>query len=119
MSDKFRALYERQLEILAAKDHNRVVDENYAPDAELRNFDSHVVGTEALKKFFEGYIAALGSIEVLSTDKYVEGSDSMLFEAHIQTAHGIAHVYDVFVLKNEKIWRHFGGVISFTPNPAS
>ena len=113
---KFREFYDRQLSFLAGQDIDGMLESQYNDDASLRNFDSYARGKAELKEFFKGYFAALGYVKVLSTDKFVEGDDSIFFEATVETAHGIAKVYDVFVMKNDKIWRHFGGVISFTPH---
>ncbi|MBK8026803.1 MAG: nuclear transport factor 2 family protein [Chloroflexi bacterium] len=119
MSDKFRALYDRQLAILADKDHVRLIDENYTEDAQLLSYTTHVSGAEALKEYFKGYIAQLGYLKLLSTDKYAEGDDSLMFEAHAETAGGIAHVYDVFIIRDGRISHHFTGLISFTPKAQS
>lgn len=115
MSEKFKALYDKQLEILAAKDHVRLIDEQYTPDAELVTFQNHVIGADALKEYFKGYIANLGYLKLLSTDKYAEGEDSLMFEATAETAGGVAKVYDVFTIRDGKISRHFSGLIGFTP----
>lgn len=120
MAEKYRPFYEKQLAILADKDHVRLIDEQYAPDAELLNIDHApaVVGSEALKRHFEGYIAQLGYIKLLSTDKYVESDDSLMFEATVETAGGIARVYDTFVMRDGRIWRHYSGLLGFTPKAA-
>lgn len=120
MAEKYRAFYEKQLAILAEKDHVRLIDEQYTPDAELLSIDHApaVVGSEALKRFFEGYIAQLGYLKLLSTDKYVESDDSVMFEATVETAGGIARVYDTFVMRDGRIWRHYSGLLGFTPKAA-
>ncbi|MCK6576607.1 MAG: nuclear transport factor 2 family protein [Anaerolineae bacterium] len=119
MSEKFRALYERQLAILAEKDHLRLIDENYTADAQLLNYTTHVVGADALKDYFKGYIEHLGYLKLLSTDKYAEGNDSLMFEAHVETAGGVAHVYDVFIIRDGRISHHFAGLLGFIPNSQS
>lgn len=116
MSDKFKALYDKQLEILATKDHVRLIDEQYTPDAQLLNYQYHIVGADALKEYFKGYIANLGYLKLLSTDKYAEGDDSLMFEATVETAGGVAKVYDVFIVRDGKISHHFSGLLGFTPN---
>lgn len=117
MSDKFRAFYDKQLAILAEMDTERLINEQYTPDAQLLNINHpHVVeGTVALKEHFKNYLGALGYIKLLSTDKYLESSDSLIFEATVETAGGIAKVYDTFVMRDGRIWRHFSGLLGFTP----
>jgi hypothetical protein len=117
MAEKFRAFYDKQLAILADKDHVRLIDEQYTPDAELLNINEPpaIVGSDALKAHFEAYIAHLGYLKVLSTDKYVESDDSVMFEATVETAGGVARVYDTFVMRDGRIWRHFSGLLGFTP----
>lgn len=119
MTYQFRDLYEHQLAVLAEKDHIRLIDENYTDDAELRTYDVHVVGADALKTYFQGYIANLGYLKLISTDKYVESSDAIMFEATMETARGIARVYDVFIVRDGKIARHFAGLLGFTPHAPS
>lgn len=117
MSDKFRAFYDKQLAILAEMDTERLIDEQYTADAELLNINHpHVVaGTAALKEHFKNYLGALGYIKLLSTDKYLESGDSLIFEATVETGGGIAKVYDIFVMRDGRIWRHFSGLLGFTP----
>ena len=114
---RYREVYERQLAFIAAKDVEGLIRTNYAEDAELLSFDYDIRGTDALIQYFTGYIDGLGYIKLLSTDKYTEGSDSVFFEATVETAGGIAQVIDVFVMRDGKIWRQFPGLRSFTPNP--
>lgn len=112
-----RAFYDRQVAFLEAGDVAGLIATQYAPDAVLLGFDLHVKGTEALLKHFTGYMAHLGSLKILSTDKFVETEDSIMFEATVQVAAGVARVYDVFILSNGKATRHFTGTLGFTPNP--
>lgn len=114
--NKFRDLYDRQVQYLTEKDAEGLIRNNYTPDAELLSFDVNIKGTDALIEYFIGYIAHLGYIKLLSTDKYTESDDSVFFEATVETAGGIARVYDVFVLRDGKIWRHYTGLLGFTPN---
>ena len=113
---KYRDFYDRQLAFIAAQDVEGLIHNQYTEDAELLNFSVHIVGRAALIEYFKGYLASLGYIKLLSTDKYTETEDSMFFESTVETAGGIAKVYDVFVLRDGKIWRHYPGLLSFTPN---
>lgn len=113
---KFKAFYDRQLEFLAAKDFDGLVENQYTEDGSLLNYDTYVKGRDAVREHFREYVAGLGYIKLISTDKYVEGDDSLMFEATVETAHGIARVYDVFVLRDGKISHHFAGLLGFTPN---
>jgi hypothetical protein len=117
MSEKYRAFYERQLALLAEKDHVRLIDEQYHPDAKLININlPHVIeGADALKDHFRDYLAQNGYIKLITTDKYIETDDSFMFEATAETANGIARVYDVFMMRDGRATHHFSGLISFTP----
>jgi hypothetical protein len=112
---KYRDFYFRQLDFLAKKDIEGLIHNQYTEDAELLNFDYYIKGAPALIEYFKNYIDTLGYIKLISTDKYVEGDDSVFFESTAETAGGIAQVYDVFVMRGGKIWRHFAGLRSFTP----
>ncbi len=113
---KFKAFYERQIEFLANNDAVGLIANQYTEDAELLSFTNHIVGAPALVEYFKGYIANLGYIKLISTDKYTEGDSSIFFEATVETAGGIARVYDVFVLRDGKIAHHFTGLLGFTPH---
>lgn len=114
-----RAFYDRQIAYLEANDVDGLIPNQYAPDAELVGFDGlHIKGTEALIAHFKEYIAHLGGLKVLSTDKFAEIDDAIMFEATVKVAAGTARVYDVFVFNAEgKTIRHFTGMLGFTPNP--
>jgi hypothetical protein len=113
--NKHMQLYERQIEYLQKPDVEALILNNYTEDAELLSFTNHIVGRAALIEYFKGYVANLGYIKLISTDKYTETDDSVFFEATVETAGGIAAVYDVFVLQNGKIRKHFTGLLSFKP----
>ena len=66
-----RAFYRRQIALLEAADIDGLMGQ-YQPDATLLNYDTCVTGTAALREFFVGYLAALGSIRLKSTDKFAE-----------------------------------------------
>jgi ketosteroid isomerase-like protein len=106
--------YQRQLKALAEKDIDTIVDQ-YQPDAQVIGFAFQVQGSEAIRKHFVAYVEQLGSLDLLSTDKWAETGDSIFFEATVNTAYGTARVYDVFVLRDGKATHHFTGLLSFTP----
>jgi hypothetical protein len=112
---KYRDFYNRQVDFLTRNDVEGLIKNQYTEDAELINFDYHIKGAPALVEYFKGYVAGLGYIKLLSTDKYTEGDDSVFFESTVETAGGTARVYDVFVMRGSKICRHFAGLLGFTP----
>jgi hypothetical protein len=116
---KFRAFYDRHLQFLANNDPEGLIANQYNDDAILITFTNQIRGAEALLPYFREYIKGLGYINVLSTDQYTEGDDSIFFEATAETAGGIARVYDVFILENGKISQHFSGLLGFTPHAAN
>ncbi len=115
-----RKFYDRQIELLEAGDVEELVRSQYHEDAVLVGFDVMMRGHEELLRHFREYLQNLGSLRVLSTDKFTETEDSIFFEATARTDHGVARVYDVFMLDGGKITHHFTGVLSFEPGtPAS
>lgn len=107
-----REFYDRQVQYLLERDTDRLIDEHYNENATLISHDGVVRGREALKQHFRGYLEMLGDFEVLSTDKFTETGDSILFEATVNSHFGQARVYDAFVLRDLKIDYHFTGVMS-------
>jgi hypothetical protein len=110
------AFYDRQVALLEANDVAGLIASQYAPDAELIGFGLRVKGNEALIQHFTGYLAQLGSLKLISTDKFMQTEDTIMFEATIQVAAGVARVYDAFVLEDGKAIYHFTGLLGFTPN---
>lgn len=104
-----RKFYDEQLAYLAANDTDALVDNHYAPDGTLIAFDYIVKGTAALKKHFRNYMAMLGYIKLISTDKFTETDDSIYFEATVETKLGVVRVYDVMILEDGKATHHFTG----------
>ena len=102
--------YAEQLDYLARKDVDGLIDHHYNDDALLVGFDWTVRGRDALKTHFRGYLQMLGFIEVVSTDKFKDTGDTLFLEATVKTALGTAKVYDALVLRDGKIAYHFTGV---------
>lgn len=115
METNGKSFYNRQVAFLEAKDIPGLISTQYADDAELVSFDVQVKGRQALIKHFEGYLAHLGYIKLISTDKFTETPDSIFFEATVEVQGGIARVYDAFVLRNGQATHHFTGLLGFTP----
>jgi hypothetical protein len=105
-----RQLYEAQLRYLQAGDVDGLIDNQYTDDALLVSFDNQIRGNAALKDYFRGYLQVLGTIEVLSTDRFVETDDTVFFEATMKTNLGQARVFVAWVLRDGKISYHFTGV---------
>ncbi|CAN5720748.1 hypothetical protein BH23DEI1_BH23DEI1_08090 [soil metagenome] len=111
-----KTFYDRQIELLEAGNVEELIRSQYAPDATLISFDVTRRGHDELIAHFRDYLQHLGSLKVLSTDKFTETDDSIFFEATAQTAYGIAHVYDIFMLRDGVATHHFTGLLSFEPN---
>lgn len=115
MATPGRTFYDNHIRLLEANDVDGLIEKQYTDDAMLIGFDLEVAGRDALLAYFKEYMAGLGYLQVLSTDKFTESEDSILFEATIATAKGIARVYDVFYLRGGKAYRQWTGLLSFTP----
>jgi len=105
-----RRFYEAQIRYLQAGDIDGLIDNQYTDDAALISFDNQITGNAALKEYFRGYLQMLGTLDILSTDKFVETDDSLFFQATVKTSLGEAKVYDAWVLRDGKISHHFTGV---------
>ncbi len=105
-----KQFYQRQVECLIAGDADALVDENYHDDAVLTAFEFKVKGKEALRKHFRNYLRWVNIKRVVSTDKFAETGNTILFEATVESNHGVVHVYDAMVLRDGKIAYHFTGV---------
>jgi ketosteroid isomerase-like protein len=106
-----REFYERHVQFLVDRDVDGLIANNYNEDAVLVTHTAVARGREELTQFFKGYLEVLGDLEVLSTDKFTDTGDTILFEATMRSALGEARVYDAFVLRDGKIDYHFAGVM--------
>jgi ketosteroid isomerase-like protein len=106
-----REFYDRHIRFLLDRDVDGLVASNYNEDAVLVTHTAIARGREELARFFRGYLEVLGELEVLSTDKFTDTGDTILFEATMRSALGEARVYDAFVLREGKIDYHFAGVM--------
>jgi hypothetical protein len=88
----------------------------YHDDATLVTFETAVRGRAALRDYFVGYLARLGSLRLVSTEKFAATEDALFFGATAATDHGVARVYDAFALRDGKATHHFAGVLAFTPH---
>ncbi len=109
------AFYRRQIACLEGNDLDGLMAQ-YHEDAVLLTFDTTVRGHDALRPYMAAYLARLGSLRLRSTDKFRATDDAILFEATVDTDHGVARVYDAFALRDGKATHHFAGVLSFTPD---
>lgn len=122
MSTPAKAFYDRQLALLLARDVEALIAAQYHDDAVLlgnngRDFVVRCAGDkQPLVDHFRAYLEQLGSLEVLSTDRFVESGDEFLLEATVRTGNfGVVRVYDAFVLSDGKARVHFTGLF---PPPA-
>ena len=106
-----REFYERQIQYLLDRDTDTMIDEHYNEDAKLVSHDNVIQGRDDLKQYFKGYVEMLGNLEVLSTDKFTDTGDAIMFEATVNSNFGQVRVYDAFVMNDGKIDYHFTGVM--------
>ena len=106
-----RDLYDEQIRALEAGNLDALMAQ-YTEDAVLVRFDKTVSGKAAIREFMKGYMESLGSFKLISTDKFTETEDAIFFEATVESEHGQAQVYDVFMLSGNKITHQFAGVIA-------
>lgn len=105
-----REFYESQLRYLGDMDVDGLIDNQYNDDAVLISFQGTVVGADALKTHFGGYLEMLGKITVNETTSFAFTDDTIFFEAKVSTKMGDATVYDAWVMRDGKIAYHFTGV---------
>lgn len=106
--------YQQQVAALEAQDIDALVAQ-YHEDAVMIGFDFTVRGQEAIRQHLTGYLARLGGLKLVSTDRFAETGDSIFFEATIHTPMAEAKVYDVFLLRDGRATHQWTGVISVSP----
>ncbi len=106
--------YHQQVAALEAQDIDALVAQ-YHEDAVMVGFDFTARGHQAIREHLTGYLAKLGGMKLVSTDRFAETEDSIFFEATVHTPLAEARVYDVFVLRDGRATHQWTGVISVSP----
>jgi len=109
-----QAFYQQQVAALEAQDIDALVAQ-YHEDAVMIGFDFTVRGHEAIREHLTAYLAKLGGMKLVSTDRFAETEDSIFFEATVHTPLAEAKVYDVFMLRDGRATHQFTGVLSVSP----
>jgi len=104
-----RRLFNNQIKCLLAGDPDRLITENYQPDATVQSFEWTVSGADALRAHFGHYLSTVSILEVAAVEAFAETANSIAFEATIRTNSGIVRVYDVMMLREGRISFHFTG----------
>lgn len=104
-----RAFYERQVRLLMDGDARALVEANYHPDAVAVTWAGIARGHAELIPHFAGFLDRVQILELVSTDRWSEGPDTIFFEATVRTNFGLGHVYDAFVLREGRATHHFTG----------
>lgn len=105
-----KQLYERQVGYLKARDVDALMDNNYAEHVILTTFGGVYTGREAVRQYYRDRVQALGDVDFLSTDKFVESDGAFYFEATVRSAEGVRKVYNGCVVRDGRITHHFEGV---------
>jgi ketosteroid isomerase-like protein len=105
-TDSMHAVWARQLEALAARDIDKLM-ENYNDDAVLVRFDTTAVGIDAVRKELEGYLAM--NPEVIELKEYTESDDVIFYRATMRLGGQVENGYGTLVLRNGLIWRQTAG----------
>ncbi len=106
--------YQQQVAALEAQDVDALVAQ-YHEDAVMVGFDFTARGHAAIREHLTGYLAKLGSLKLVSTDRFAETEDSIFFEATVHTPLAEAKVYDVFLLRDGRATHQWTGVVSVSP----
>ena len=92
--------YQKQLDFLYANDSEGLIDSNYDVDAVLHSFDHTIEGNRALKEYFKGYLEMLGSLKVISTDKWTETENTIFF---IDVSLRLSYPLSIFHFKEKSV----------------
>lgn len=108
-----QTFYDDQVRFCETKDIEGIRS-HYTDDATLVSFDNQIVGGDAIAEYFRGYLDRMAGLKLRTTDRFVETADTIFFEATIDLDAGVARVYDAFVMRDGRAFRHFTGLLGFT-----
>ncbi len=105
----FKVLYEQQVIAMQSGDIDAWA-EFYSDDIILTTFEGVISGKEALKGYFADYLNQRRSIEILSTDRFIEAPNAFYVEATVRVDGKVTHIYNEFVVQSGKITHQFASV---------
>ena len=112
-----KQFFDRHMAYIGAKDIAGMVKDNYTEDAILYNAfpfldtppPNIITGQDALIKAFEQYMEYQGEIQVTSLWNFLDTPEVISFQATFTSPKtGNWAVGDIWLMRGEKIYRHFG-----------
>ena len=112
-----KKFFDTHMQYIINGDMEGMVKNTYSSDAALYNAfpvikappPNIIKGTNELIKFFELYLAYQGNIEIIELYNFLDTEDVISFQAFINSSNtGKWAVSDTWLMKDEKIFRHFG-----------
>ncbi len=105
-----KLFYEEQVKYLLDKDVESLVEKHYHDNAVIVSFDHIVRGKEQIKAYFNQFLNSVTIERVISTDNFTETEDTVMFEATVESNHGVIKTFDALVLESGRIRLQFTGV---------
>lgn len=112
-----KKFFDRHMEYIVAKDMAGMIKDTYTEDAALYNAfpfldtppPNVITGHDTLIKVFEQYLEYQGEIQVTSLYNFLDTPEVISFQAtFISPKTGNWAVGDTWLMRGEKIFRHFG-----------
>ena len=112
-----KEFFDKHMEYIGKNDMEGMVKDTYSSDAALYNSfpflstppPNIIKGTDELIKAFKGYLDYQGEIKVDRLYNFIDSEEVISFQAIITSSKtGQWAVSDTWLMKDEKIFRHFG-----------
>lgn len=101
---------ERYYELLGAGDIDQVLA-MYTDDAEIVRYDGVYRTREELRTYFEEHLARFPGLRLRQVDQVRSADDVLMWDALVDTDHGIAQVTHVAIVDQDgRIRRHMPGM---------
>lgn len=105
-----KLFYEEQVKFLLDKDVESLVEKHYHDNAVIVSFDHIVRGKDEIKTYFNQFLNSVTIERVISIDNFTEIEDTVMFEATVDSNHGLIKTFDALVLESGRIRLQFTGV---------
>ncbi|HTX98098.1 MAG TPA: nuclear transport factor 2 family protein [Mycobacterium sp.] len=105
-----KLFYEEQVKYLLDKDVDSLVEKHYHDNAVIVSFDHIVRGKDNIRDYFTQFFNSVTIEQVVSTDKFTETEDTLMFEATVESNGGMIKTFDALVLDSGRIRLQFTGV---------
>jgi hypothetical protein len=103
--------YHKYIKCLLFNDVDSLIENHYNQEAVLIGSNFTIRGHQTLRKYFHNYLNHLSYLKLEATNNFTYFENAIFLRFTVIHKQSELKAYDIWVLENGKIDRHFTGVI--------